>query len=155
MNFASLLASLLLSNPGILSRIGGFFRGRPGLPRQIGPPRVEEGAGPVRGFPPGGRQIIGGPAAETVSYGHHGGLVPSFNMPGRGGGRVDIPHLAGAAGRGDPFAMGAIRGQGESAERMSFIDKLIREMLDQEDGAPEMGAPDVPGLSRDPRRAAL
>ena len=49
-------------------------------------------------------------------------------LPGAGGGRVGIPHLAAAAAAGDPLATATIQRQAESAERFARIDRLLAEM---------------------------
>lgn len=151
------LAALLL---GVLSRggqgpLGNLFRGAGGFLGNLfrGRPDVTAPGWPMQTPTSwGGRTFVRTPGEDptgvpweslrsvpsgTQVYGHtlrEG--VPTFSMPGAGGGDVAIPHLAAAAQAGDPFASGAIGRQGESAGRMSAIDALIDLMWQQGAQAP-------------------
>jgi hypothetical protein len=144
-SFAAALVQTLLSNPvlaaSIYQGVREMLRGKTprlslGLPRLFGgAPTVTGGRAPLAGpgwsiTDYGGKQTVG----PHGIYGHGGGPVPFFEMPGPGGGRVDIPALAAAAAAGDPFAERAIAAQAESAARMAEIDRLLEQMEQQARG---------------------
>lgn len=130
MPFALLLGSLLARQKmGGKGGLGGLFGGLRGIFGPRGPTNVSLDPGAF-----GGRSFVGRGLGSPEVYGHTltgRDATPAFTLPGRGGGTVQIPELARAAGAGDPFATGAIGQQARSAERFGLIDELIAQLQAQ------------------------
>lgn len=129
MPFAQLLASLLARQA--MQGKGGFLGGLRGLFGPRGPDVRHQNLDPGA-F--GGRSFVGRGLGSPEVYGHTftgRDATPAFTLPGAGGGTVQIPELARAAGAGDPFATGAIGRQAQSGRQFGLIDELIAQLQAQ------------------------